>query len=101
MLTLTRKSGEAIRIGEQVRIVIREIKGRQVRLSIEAPPSIPVFREEIFKEIWEEERSPTPTEVLEERRALSDREGDDAAAAASTPTSSSVHLAGGKSRQRP
>ncbi len=48
MLTLTRKAGQSIRIGDDIRIVVREIKGRQVRIGIEAPGDVPVFREEIY-----------------------------------------------------
>lgn len=55
MLTLTRKSGECIRIGDEIRIVVREIKGRQVRIGVEAPMSIPVYREEIWVKIRKEE----------------------------------------------
>ncbi len=54
MLTLTRKSGECIRIGDEIRIVVREIKGRQVRIGVEAPMSIPVYREEIYLKIQDE-----------------------------------------------
>lgn len=51
LLTFTRKIGEAVRIGEEIRITIKQVKGRQVRLVIEAPRSIPVFREEVFQQI--------------------------------------------------
>jgi len=51
MLTLTRRIGQEIRIGDDIRILVKEIKGRQVRIGIEAPPGIPIYREEIYKEI--------------------------------------------------
>lgn len=48
MLILTRKSGEAIRIGDQVTLKIIEIRGNQVRLGVEAPRELEVHREEIY-----------------------------------------------------
>ena len=54
MLILTRKSGEGLFIGDDVRITILEIRGKQIRLGIEAPPSVVVLREEIYRRIQEE-----------------------------------------------
>ncbi|MBI4596169.1 MAG: carbon storage regulator CsrA [Candidatus Tectomicrobia bacterium] len=51
MLILTRKSGESIVIGDNVKITIVEIKGNQVRLGIEAPHETSVHREEVYKKI--------------------------------------------------
>ena len=47
MLILTRKIGETILIGENISITVVEIRGRQVRLGIEAPTDILVLREEM------------------------------------------------------
>ena len=47
MLTLTRKVGQKILIGEDIEIVVRDIRGRQVRLGIIAPSGTAVFREEV------------------------------------------------------
>ncbi len=54
MLILTRKSGEGLFIGDDIRITILEIRGKQIRLGIEAPPSVVVLREEIYRRIQEE-----------------------------------------------
>ena len=54
MLTLTRKSGECIRIGHGIRIVIREVRGRQVRIGIEAPVDVQIHREEVYLRIRDE-----------------------------------------------
>ena len=54
MLTLTRKSGEAIRIGDDIRIVVRDVRGRQVRIGIDAPADVPIHREEIYLRIRQE-----------------------------------------------
>ena len=56
MLILTRKLGENIRIGDNIRIVVLDIKGGQVKLGIDAPPSVAVHREEIYERIREENR---------------------------------------------
>lgn len=47
MLTLTRKVGQRILIGKDIEIVVREVRGRQVRIGIIAPPGVDVFREEV------------------------------------------------------
>ena len=57
LLTLTRKIGESIRIGDDIIVVVKEIKGKQVRLGIEAPRDIYVCREELFQKIEEANRS--------------------------------------------
>jgi carbon storage regulator len=54
MLILTRKLGEKITIGDDVRITLLEIKGAQVRLGIEAPKDISIHRQEIYDRIREE-----------------------------------------------
>ncbi len=49
MLILTRKLGESITIGDDIKITFLETKGKQVRIGIEAPPHIAVHREEIYQ----------------------------------------------------
>ncbi len=56
MLILTRKSGESITIGNDVKITVIEIRGKQVRMGIEAPAELTVHREEVYKRIQEENR---------------------------------------------
>ncbi|MCL6577738.1 carbon storage regulator CsrA [Kyrpidia sp.] len=57
MLVLSRRAGEAIVIGEDVRVVVLETRGDVVRLGIEAPRAVSILREEIFLQIREENRS--------------------------------------------
>ena len=54
MLILTRKLGESIAIGKDIKITLLEIKGKQIRIGIEAPPNVTVHREEIFQIIQEQ-----------------------------------------------
>ena len=51
MLVLTRRLGEAITVGDNVKIIIVEIDGNQVKLGIEAPREIEIYREELFEKI--------------------------------------------------
>ena len=55
MLVLTRKRDESIVIGDDVTIVVVEIRGDKVRLGITAPKEIPVHRREVYDAIHEEE----------------------------------------------
>lgn len=57
MLVLTRKPGQSIYIGDDVKITLKEIKGNQVRLGIDAAPTVKIYREEIYLQILEENKS--------------------------------------------
>ncbi|NLK52173.1 MAG: carbon storage regulator CsrA [Syntrophomonadaceae bacterium] len=56
MLVLTRKLKESLVIGENIRVIILEVSGDQVKLGIEAPREISVYRHEIFEAIQEANR---------------------------------------------
>ena len=51
MLVLTRKHGESVRIGPDVRVTVVSASGGQVRIAIEAPDDVGIFREEIYEQI--------------------------------------------------
>ena len=53
MLALSRKSNEAIVIGNDIEVTILEIKGEQVKIGINAPKSVPVYRKELYLQIQE------------------------------------------------
>lgn len=53
MLVLTRKAGQVIKIGDDVEVVVLEVRGEQVRLGIRAPRNVSVFRGEIVEDIRE------------------------------------------------
>jgi carbon storage regulator len=55
MLILTRKPGESLYIGD-VKVTVVELKGHQIRIGIDAPPEIRIYREEIYLQILEENK---------------------------------------------
>lgn len=57
MLVLARKKGQTIIIGGEVKITVADVSGETVRLGIEAPPHLEIFREEIYRDIMEENTS--------------------------------------------
>ncbi|MGL4208599.1 MAG: carbon storage regulator CsrA [Candidatus Adiutrix sp.] len=66
MLILTRKIGEAVAIGDDVKVQIIDVKGRQVRLGITAPSDCAVHREEVFQRIQQQNISsvaPLPDDI--------------------------------------
>lgn len=57
MLILTRKLGESIAIGDDIKVSVLGIHGRQVRIGIDAPSDVIVHREEIYLKVQEENRT--------------------------------------------
>jgi carbon storage regulator len=66
MLVLTRKANQSIMIGDDIEVSILSILGEKVRLGIQAPRRIPVFRKEVFLEI----QAQSPGAGEEARQAL-------------------------------
>ena len=54
MLILTRKLGESIQIGNDIQITLLDVKGKQIRIGIEAPREVTVHREEVYRMIQEQ-----------------------------------------------
>jgi carbon storage regulator len=63
VLVLTRKNGESLRIGAGIRVTVVSTSGGQVRLGIEAPTRVPVFREEVYARIVEANREAARTSM--------------------------------------
>ena len=54
MLVLTRKGNQSIMIGDDIEVSVLAIMGEKVRIGIEAPRAVPVFRKEVYVEIQED-----------------------------------------------
>jgi carbon storage regulator len=84
VLVLTRKVGEGIAIGDDIKIIVMQIKGKQVRLGIKASASTVVHREEVFQRIQEENLQASHSDVAAVDQAagmVSAKEGDKPASA--------------------
>ena len=57
MLIITRRAGEKMMIGDEIVVEIMEIVGNQVRVGIQAPQSVRVYREEIWRAVKDENRA--------------------------------------------
>ncbi len=63
MLRVTRHAGERVIVGGEVVIEVLEIRGTTVRLGIEAPRSVSIYREELWLEIKQENEAAASVEV--------------------------------------
>ncbi len=78
MLVLTRKSNQSIMIGDDIEVSVLAIMGEKVRIGIQAPRDIPVFRKEVYLEIQQERVGATTSKGAREEidaalRGLSDQ----------------------------
>ncbi|HEY3758243.1 MAG TPA: carbon storage regulator CsrA [Solirubrobacteraceae bacterium] len=64
MLVLTRKSNQSIMIGDDIEISVLSVVGEKVRIGIQAPTDVPVFRTEIYLEIQRQQNEGQPTEEV-------------------------------------
>lgn len=65
MLALSRKKGEALMINNNVEITVLEIKGEQVKLGINAPKEVPVYRKEVYIQIQDANKEAVNVDGLE------------------------------------
>jgi carbon storage regulator len=65
MLVITRKPGERICLGDDVTVTVLEVVGSTVRLGIEAPSEIPVYRHEIWAAVKAENRAAAEASILD------------------------------------
>ena len=66
MLVLTRKSNQSIMIGDDIEVSVLAIMGEKVRIGIEAPRSVPVFRKEVYVEIQQDREGGANKEEVDE-----------------------------------
>jgi carbon storage regulator len=67
MLVLTRKSNQSIMIGDDIEVSVLAVMGEKVRIGIQAPRDVPVFRKEVYIEI-ERERVTPPKDPSKDAR---------------------------------
>lgn len=72
MLILSRKKDESIVIGDNITISVVDIKGDQVKLGINAPNDVKVFRQEVYKAIQEENKAAANVTSIPENFSLPD-----------------------------
>lgn len=63
MLALSRKSGESIVLGNDIEITVLEIKGDQVKIGINAPKTVPIYRKEIYLQIKESNKEAVDSQI--------------------------------------
>jgi carbon storage regulator len=56
MLVLTRKPGESIRIGDNIKLTIVDVDGNNIKIGIDAPRTVAIHREEVYKRILDENK---------------------------------------------
>lgn len=66
MLALSRKVNESIMIGNDIEITILEIKGDQIKIGINAPKSVPIYRKELYLQILESNKEAASSEISQE-----------------------------------
>ncbi len=66
MLVLTRKSNQSIMIGDDIKVSVLLVVGEKVRIGIEAPADVPVFRTEVYLEIQDQQRQAANPPDVEE-----------------------------------
>jgi len=70
MLALTRKKGEALVLNNDIEITILEIKGDQVKIGIQAPKEVTIYRKELYLQIQKENEEAMSIEGLDELKKL-------------------------------
>jgi carbon storage regulator len=74
MLVLSRQRDESIMIGDDVEIIIVDVRGDKVRLGITAPKNIPVHRREIYDAIQREKGQNKESQELQDKKSKSEPE---------------------------
>jgi carbon storage regulator len=64
MLIITRRAGERLVLGDDIRIEVIEVAGNTVRLGVDAPREVPVYREELWEAVKQENEAAARTDAL-------------------------------------
>ena len=64
MLILTRRTGETLMIGDDVKITILKVSGNQIRIGVEAPKDVSVHREEVYQRVLQDKQSSGEAESI-------------------------------------
>lgn len=65
MLVLSRNQNESIMVGDEIKITVVDVRGRRVRLGIDAPRDVGVHRQEVWERIQEEEKKDGKVQAVE------------------------------------
>ena len=65
MLALTRKKGEALVVNNNIEITVLEIRGDQIKIGIQAPKEVPIYRKEVYLQIQKENEAAVEIDGLE------------------------------------
>ena len=76
MLVLTRKANQSIMIGDGIQVSVLAVMGEKVRIGIEAPRSVPVFRKEVWIEIQRDREAGEEASPEDVQKALEELKGD-------------------------
>ena len=70
MLALTRKRGESLVINNNIEITVLEIRGDQIKLGIQAPKNVPIYRKEVYLQIQNENEEASGIDSLDALKGL-------------------------------
>jgi carbon storage regulator len=70
MLALSRKKNEAIVVNNNIEITVLEVKGDQVKIGINAPKEVPIYRKEVYLQIQEANKEATAADGMEALKNL-------------------------------
>lgn len=70
MLVLTRKIGESIQIGDDIRLTVLSVQGQNVKVGVNAPKNVTVHREEIYEKIVEENKRAAQVNLQDAQKLL-------------------------------
>lgn len=70
MLALTRRKGESLVVNNNIEITVLEIRGDQIKIGINAPKDVPIYRKEVYLQIQEENKASMESGKLEKLKDI-------------------------------